>query len=835
MTTISSTNPLAYIGLENPENVAQVIKSNTATPTTSDYRYPIGSIWIYPPQKEAYILVNTDNNIAQWHQLSEIFDFYPSVLSQTTEALAVQTFGNRYIASANGATWLQNYIYEWGGVQGWLRTQPTAGSIVYDENLATYLLFDGANWGTLLSAFALGDLSDVTIAAVADNDVLTYDLGTTDWVNTKLVNANIDAAAAIDYSKLAALTSANILVGSAGNVATVTPVTGDISIDNTGLTDVLAAESLTAFSIRSSGAAFDMIQAMTEAISADRTLTWTMNDADRGISLAGDITTAGDFVTSGAFSLTLTTTALTNVTLPTTGTLATLNGIETFTNKTLTSSILATSVVFDQTTEDYTLTWADPAAARALSWDDPGGDDKFVFEAATQTLTNKTISVADIDGGTADSLTSLSIRSSGAAFDLFFATAEVLTANRTLNWVMGDADRTITLAGDITLAGLVDIDGDLTLNLGGPTTLTLPTTGSVATLAGIETFTNKTLTAPDINGGTVDNITSFGIRSSGAAFDISMSTSEVLTADRNIAWNVGDAARSITLGGNISTTGNFNTVGGDTVTFTTTGNSNVTLPLSGTLATLGNIETFTNKTLTSPVMGTSIVLDQTTEDYTILWADPAAARSLQINDPGGNDHFVFRDASQTLINKTLTSPVLNTSLSGTAFLDEDNMASNAADKVASQQSIKAYVDSGTVTFTNKTLDADGTGNSITNLNADELDPITFGNYAVPFVITKDISNSLITTIYSANAPFKFRILDAHVITTAAGNTGTWYLDDGTNSITAAISYSGSDSTIGRATVIDDAYWDIASAGTLRAVNSIATDDAVLVINAIRID
>ena len=49
--------------------------------------------------------------------------------------------------------------------------------------------------------------------------------------------------------------------------------------------------------------------------------------------------------------------------------------------------------------------------------------------------------------------------------------------------------------------------------------------------------------------------------------------------------------------------------------------------------------------------------------------------------------------SQTLTNKTLTSPVLNTGLSGSAFLDEDNMASNSATKVASQQSIKAYVDS----------------------------------------------------------------------------------------------------------------------------------------------
>jgi hypothetical protein len=53
--------------------------------------------------------------------------------------------------------------------------------------------------------------------------------------------------------------------------------------------------------------------------------------------------------------------------------------------------------------------------------------------------------------------------------------------------------------------------------------------------------------------------------------------------------------------------------------------------------------------------------------------------------------------TQTSTNKTLTSPtltsaVLNTAVSGSAVLDEDNMASDSATKVATQQSIKAYVD-----------------------------------------------------------------------------------------------------------------------------------------------
>jgi hypothetical protein len=52
------------------------------------------------------------------------------------------------------------------------------------------------------------------------------------------------------------------------------------------------------------------------------------------------ITLGGNLTTSGSFATTLTATATTSVTLPTTGTLATLDGAETFTTKTLTSPVL---------------------------------------------------------------------------------------------------------------------------------------------------------------------------------------------------------------------------------------------------------------------------------------------------------------------------------------------------------------------------------------------------------------------------------------------------------------------------------------------------------------
>jgi hypothetical protein len=57
----------------------------------------------------------------------------------------------------------------------------------------------------------------------------------------------------------------------------------------------------------------------------------------RTITLGGNVSTAGALTTSGAFGVTLTATNTTSVTLPTTGTLATLAGSETLTNKILTS------------------------------------------------------------------------------------------------------------------------------------------------------------------------------------------------------------------------------------------------------------------------------------------------------------------------------------------------------------------------------------------------------------------------------------------------------------------------------------------------------------------
>ncbi len=95
-------------------------------------------------------------------------------------------------------------------------------------------------------------------------------------------------------------------------------------------------------------------------------------------------------------------------------------------------------------------------------------------------------------------------------------------------------------------------------------------------------------------------------------------------------------------------------------------------------------------------------------------AHSAFSGNVTLTLPATTSNLVGDTATQTLTNKTLTSPVLNTGVSGTAVLDEDNLASNSATQLATQQSIKAYVDnsmtsavtaSSTTTLTNKTLTA----------------------------------------------------------------------------------------------------------------------------------
>ena len=76
--------------------------------------------------------------------------------------------------------------------------------------------------------------------------------------------------------------------------------------------------------------------------------------------------------------------------------------------------------------------------------------------------------------------------------------------------------------------------------------------------------------------------------------------------------------------------------------------------------------------------------------------------------------------TQTMSAKTLTSPVFNTGITGSAILDSDTMSGASATKLASSESIKAYVDAQT---TAQDLDFQGDSGGALNidLNSETLD------------------------------------------------------------------------------------------------------------------
>ena len=79
---------------------------------------------------------------------------------------------------------------------------------------------------------------------------------------------------------------------------------------------------------------------------------------------------------------------------------------------------------------------------------------------------------------------------------------------------------------------------------------------------------------------------------------------------------------------------------------------------------------------------------------------------------------VTETSTDTLTNKTLTSPVLNVGISGTAILNEANLASNSSTQLATQQSIKTYVDAVTTSLNAQDLDFQGDSGGALNIDLD---------------------------------------------------------------------------------------------------------------------
>ena len=201
-----------------------VVVATSGTPAS-----PAPAIAFAPPD---YILGVTNSAGSSWNEV----DLSQTVAGQVASNITFTPYGQ--ISATN----LQDALQE-------LETEKLAkaGGTVTGQVLignTGSLVFEGSTVDAYETTLTVADptTSDktITLPNVTGTVITTGDTNTVnkDMVDGSLINTNIAANAAIAFTKLADLTSAQILVGNGSNEPTAVAVTGDISINNAGLTSI---------------------------------------------------------------------------------------------------------------------------------------------------------------------------------------------------------------------------------------------------------------------------------------------------------------------------------------------------------------------------------------------------------------------------------------------------------------------------------------------------------------------------------------------------------------------------------------------------------------------
>src|SRR6056300_606050 len=393
-------------------------------------------------------------------------------------------------------------------------------------------------------------------------------------------------------------------------------------------------------------------------------------------------------------------------------------------------------------------------------------------------------SVLDEDNMASDSATALATQQSIKAY----VDAVTTSLNQQDLDFQGDSGGALDIDLDtetLTIAGGTGID-----TVGSGTTLTVSIdTATVATLTDSQTLTNKVI---DVDNNTVSNIEVDNLKSGVVDTDLtSVSASDDTLASAKSIKTYVDAQDA--------------NIASDTLIFTNktidangTGNSITNLEVadfaSGVVDTALASVSASDDTLASAKAIKSYVDTQVATVPTGDITEVTAGTGLSGGGTTGpvtlnidTATTVDLSTSQVLSNKTLTSPVFNTGVSGTAILDEDNMASDSATQLATQQSIKAYVDSqvatanelSELTDTNITSAADGSLLFYDTATSKWIDNVVSGDITIADTGVAAISSGVVVNddINSSAAIDATKIHDGTV-----SNTEFGYL----NGVTSAI-------------------------------------------------
>ena len=254
-----------------------------------------------------------------------------------------------------------------------------------------------------------------------------------------------------------------------------------------------------------------------------------------------------------------------------------------------------------------------------------------------------------------------------------------------------------------------DTNGKLDFTVG---TLNQDTTGNASTATVLETA--RTIGGVSFNGSA--NIDLPGVNSAGN--QNTTGSAATLTTARTIGGVSFDGSANINLPG-VNTSGSQDTSGNSAtataletartihgVSFDGSANIDLSEVIQDTVGAMFGSNTETDIAVTyqdadgtidlvvSDISGNSATATALATARTIAGVsfDGTANITIASTDLSNTSAITLLTSTQTLTNKTLTSPVINTGITGTAFLDEDDLASDSATKIASQQSIKAYVD-----------------------------------------------------------------------------------------------------------------------------------------------
>jgi len=320
----------------------------------------------------------------------------------------------------------------------------------------------------------------------------------------------------------------------------------------------------------------------------------------------------------------------------------------------------------------------EPTTDNDIDLGSSGKEFKNLYIDGTANIDSLVADTADINGGTIDSAviggttaaaitgttitanTSLALASGAtvtAILDEDTMTSNSATALATQQSIKAYVDSQVTaqdldFQADTGGALSIDLDSETMTFTGGTgidtsgsgNAVTFSIDSTVTTLTGSQTLTNKTFTSPTVNAATITGVVDM--------------TGAVLSGSSPLVFEG-------------STADAFETTFAIT---DPTADRTITFPDATTIVVGTNTtQTLTNKTLTTPIIS-------------------SISNTGTLTLPTSTDTLVGKATTDTLTNKTLTSAVLNGTISGTSIKDEDDMVSNSASHLATQQSIKAYVD-----------------------------------------------------------------------------------------------------------------------------------------------